>query len=245
MKCCRGNPIPKNYNCQDELTRYKCGNTYYTNPNAVTCCNGNLHKRSYGASTRCCGQGFNAPAWRQKPAYGNRYGASSAGVYDYRVQTCCYGRVLKRGTPCQTCGGIPNPDPAAYICCNNKVLKRKPNGLYSSCCGNAVYNRLTQICCSGRVLQRSSTTRCCGSQVYDMKTHICCAQRAVKKRQHGIFSRCCSHGNRHTVYDYRSHMVSLKTFFLIFPWVFSPILWYEMCVCVRGGGKFEGGSHFG
>ena len=79
---------------------------------------------------------------------------------------------------------------ADYKCCAG-ILRPRPYGRYTMCCGTAIYNSLEEICCCNRVYPKSTYTSCCSCKPYNNGNEICCCGGRILPRDYGRSTRCC------------------------------------------------------
>merc|ERR1719494_481697 len=112
-------------------------------PNDAMCCNGTILNKEFGSDSRCCGKM----------------------MYDQRINKCCHVwskddrvQIAPLSVPNRYC---VNPtyfnmrkcgesqeqyDRRSHICCGG-VVKERPYGPYSRCCGTEVYFNQQSKCC--------------------------------------------------------------------------------------------------
>lgn len=118
-------------------------------------------------------------------------------TYDSRSKVCCNGIKEKQSSLTECCFGRLI-DPSKNICCNYGIQELAYGKADTGCCRFdhyrkglkdyfELYNKQTQICCGGKLVDRvGQKTSCCIQQPYNVDNHVCCGGRLYKK----IAGRC-------------------------------------------------------
>ncbi|XP_041090707.1 uncharacterized protein si:ch211-195m9.3 [Polyodon spathula] len=171
----------------------QCCNSNGYNPKLNMCCLGMLHELKAWVHQECCGDS----------------------AYDVKTSVCC-NDTLHRVTDRETvCSGNTPFSPAKETVCGTVAHESGQH-----CCGNHVFNPLTEICCKGKSHPRTNTMLlCCGSHPYDPanatfkccsgalhtlshphRSQSCCGQLLIDLQTH----ECCSSKDHSLVFKKRS-----------------------------------------
>ena len=120
------------------------------------------------------------------------------------TQLCCDGRTMtERGHEHIHCCGTESYNSLKYICCNEKLQKRKNNLL---CCGGKnFFDNSEKACCSGTLNKRSKKgagDACCGKEMYNTKYKLCCDGKIISTDLNINISHYCGKD----VYNTLTHM---------------------------------------
>ena len=91
-----------------------------------------------------------------------------------KLSVCCFGKMI---------------DPTKNICCNYGIKDLIYGAQDTGCCRFdnyrkglkdyfEIYNKRTQICCGGKLVNRvGEKTSCCIQSAYNVDEHVCCSGR--------------------------------------------------------------------
>ena len=145
--CCGSNStFDKRINkcCPDKTVRPKaksclglCGDLHHDITNNICCAGRVVYTALYGRNTKCCG---------------------NSGVFDKRLQKCCFGyRIIPKTSLCVPCGNFYF-NHANHICCKTRHMYYRKHGSFSSCCGSFIFHKKNQRCCDGHAVVPANST---------------------------------------------------------------------------------------